>query len=139
MNAAYGMLPALDCHILFPCCCVSPASCRFVCKLSKCPVLHGPWRLLPLAPSQQGLPDSVPMPHAGPRCPPLACQTCRASRCTHMPIHSTASCAWLGASTISLPAPQPPTLDDACSEVRGEVSHIDYKGTDNLCLISSAP
>lgn len=77
-------------------------------------------------------------PHAGPRCLPLACQTCRASRCTHMPIHSTASCAWPGASTISLPAPQPPTLDDACSEVRGEVSHIDYKGTDNLRLISSA-
>lgn len=44
-----------------------------------------------------------------------------ADGCTHMPTHSTASCAWPGASTISLPAPQP-TLDYACSKVRGEAT-----------------
>lgn len=122
MNSTDGMLPALNCRILFPCCCVSPVSCRFVCKLSKRPVFHRVWRPLPRAPSQQGPPDCVPMPPCWASLPTLACRACRANRCTHMPTHSTASCVWPGASMTSSPSPTANLRLCLFAEVEGEAA-----------------
>lgn len=84
---------------LLPRHCLSPAVCRFVCKLSKqrqhphALVTSGTARLC------------AKCYHAGPHCLTLSCQTFCANVCPYMLACSTASHAWLGTSSIFHPRP----------------------------------
>lgn len=120
MNSTYGTLPALNGHILLPCCCVSPASCRFVCKLSKHPVFNHICRLHPRVPVTAGSAGLC----ANTTMLGLAAQPwpARHAMPTDVPTHRhTARPLVFGQepARFHLPAPQP-ALDYACSQRTGE-------------------
>ena len=122
MNSTDGVLPALNCRILFPCCCVSPVSCRFVCKLSKRPVFHRVWRLLPRARHSRGRRTVCQCPRAGPRCRPWPAERAVPTdvpTCPH-----TARPLVSGQEPARLPRPAPqPTSDYACLQRSREKLH----------------
>lgn len=120
MNSAHGMLPALNCHIRFPCCCVSPVSCRFVCKLSKRPVLNRVWRPHPRVPVTAGSAGVC----ASTTTLGLAAQPRPARRAVPSSVPTCQHTAWplvFGQEPARYPVPDPqPSFDYACAQRSGE-------------------
>lgn len=105
MNSTCGMLPALNCHICFLAAAsvLHPAGLFANSANALCLIVSGGCILMSC--HSRVCWTLCECRHAEPRCPTLACQTCYANRCTHMPAHSVASCVWPGASMISCPRP----------------------------------